>query len=198
MSILTENQIRGRARTQTINLSRGGYTKSASTILLEAKASQEAKREFDIFLSHSVLDAEIVLGTRLTLEDYGYSVYVDWLDDPQLDRKKVNSTTANQLRVRMNESRCLFYLTTQNSSQSRWMPWECGYMDAKKDKVAIFPVLTYSSESFFGVEYLGLYPYVSEDTQRYSQLKKIYINEDKNTYCLFDDWLTGSKPTKQT
>jgi len=34
-------------------------------------------------------DKELVLGVCLTLEDLGYSVYLDWRDDPTLDCRPV-------------------------------------------------------------------------------------------------------------
>jgi hypothetical protein len=46
------------------------------------------------------------------LEDLGYSVYLDWRDDPTLDRKRVSPATAAKLRERMSASKSLFYSTT--------------------------------------------------------------------------------------
>ena len=42
--------------------------------------------KFDIFLSHSFLDKAEVQGLYQELTDFGYSVYVDWVVDPHLDR----------------------------------------------------------------------------------------------------------------
>ena len=41
------------------------------------------------------------------------------------------------------------------------MPWELGYFDGIRGKVAVCPI-TYSS-SFEGREYLGLYPIMEKD-----------------------------------
>ena len=59
------------------------------------KASKLATR-FDVFLSHSINDAELVLGVKVLLEDMGKRVYVDWVDDPELDRNQVNKHTAER------------------------------------------------------------------------------------------------------
>lgn len=51
-----------------------------------------------------------------------HSVYVDWIDDTHLDRNNVDRETAGILKARMAHSRCLFYVTTENSPNSKWMP----------------------------------------------------------------------------
>ena len=38
------------------------------------------------------------------------------------------------------------------------MPWELGYFDALKQKVAILPLVNKSDDEYKGQEYLGLYP----------------------------------------
>ena len=131
-------------------------------MLNESIEKQASLRHFDIFLSHAFADAEVVLGIKLKLESYGNSVYVDWIDDPKLDRSSVNSDTAEVLKERMDDCSALFWATSDSSSQSKWMPWECGYFDGKKEKVAILPVTEERTNSYSGQEYLGLYPFVLE------------------------------------
>ena len=41
---------------------------------------------FDVFLSHARVDEDVVYGAKRELERYGFSVYVDWIVDTQLDR----------------------------------------------------------------------------------------------------------------
>jgi hypothetical protein len=62
--------------------------------------------KFDVFLSHSFLDAQLVGGTRNWLRDLGLSVYVYWIEDRQLDRESVTSETATLLRSRLQLSEC--------------------------------------------------------------------------------------------
>ncbi|HQP88909.1 MAG TPA: toll-Interleukin receptor, partial [Thermoanaerobaculia bacterium] len=153
-----------------------------------------AARPYDIFLSHSIRDAELVLGAKGALEDLRFSVYVDWIDDPQLDRSQVTARTAEQLRQRMRASRSLFFLTTTNASTSKWMPWECGYFDGQKEKVAIMPAPTAShDDSFVGQEYLGLYPYVLRANDA-KHVPTLWVHTAKNRYVRFDQWV--SKPGK--
>lgn len=121
-------------------------------------------REYDIFLSHSSLDKKLVLTLVDLFNEAGYSVYVDWIEDTQLDRSNVNKDTAQTLRGRMNHSKGLAYVATSNSTNSKWCPWELGYFDGKKNsRCCILPIM--ESNTFQGQEYLGLYPYI-----RYSKI----------------------------
>ncbi len=144
------------------------FSKSAATVLNETVATQSTAKTYDIFLSHSFKDAELILGVKLKLEDHGYDVYVDWVEDPKLDRSKVTRDTAETIRDRMNCCKSLFYSTTPSSSDSKWMPWECGYMDGKRSRSAILPLTHTGISTYEGQEYLGVYPYVVEgqDTER--------------------------------
>jgi hypothetical protein len=114
---------------------------------------------FDIFLSHSLQDAQIVLGIREILQRSGQRVYVDWIDDPLLDRSKVSAATASRLRERMNQCRSLVYAASESATNSKWMPWELGYFDGRKsaEAVAIMPIVSREGGSV-GQEYIDLYP----------------------------------------
>lgn len=134
---------------------------SYNDLLNESIKGQNLLSTYDVFLSHTVKDAKIVLGVKNWLEENGMKVYVDWIDDQQLDRSHVTSTTADTLRLRMRQSLSLLFIATDNSSQSKWMPWELGYFDGySSGKVAILPILDHEYEIFSGQEYLGIYPLV--------------------------------------
>lgn len=135
----------------------GGVTTSAARAELSHAAVTPSVRH-DIFLSHSIKDEILVLGLRNALTSMGVTVYVDWLDDPALDRTTVAPTTAVTLRQRMRSCRAMVYATSSNAAASRWMPWELGYFDGRHEqsKVAICPVAT-GADSFQGQEYLGIY-----------------------------------------
>ena len=64
-----------------------------------------------MFLSHSIRDATLILGLMGMLQASGLSVYVDWIEDAELDRENVNAATANRLRERMKTCRSLVYAT---------------------------------------------------------------------------------------
>ena len=131
---------------------------SADTVLRKS-ASTTSTGPFSLFLSHSSQDADAILGVKAYLESAGYTVYVDWIHDPQLDRSRVSAATARQLRARMNQCASLVYVSTPAASSSKWMPWELGYFDGRKtaEAVAILPLVDYQGQPV-GQEYLGLYP----------------------------------------
>jgi hypothetical protein len=138
---------------------------SAGTVrLAESELRQSATSSsvavYDIFLSHSIADAEVVFGIKTLLESDGVSVYVDWVDDPQLDRRAVTPTTAARLRARLNQCGYLLYATSESSPSSRWMPWELGYFDGRVGRIGILPLVATAGAGFTGAEYLGLYPWV--------------------------------------
>jgi hypothetical protein len=182
--LLTEAQVRAAAR-QTV----GRLHKSAGSILSEsARADSAYQDHFDIFLSHTIKDAEIVLGVAMILVDTGKTVYVDWIVDPQLDRSNVTPETARKLRNRMNQSDSLFYIHSKQSTSSRWMPWELGYFDGHNGNVAILPVVEEATDTFTGLEYLGLYPYVDVAGITNQNRRDVFINRNPREYKRFGVW----------
>ena len=188
MSLLTTSAVLARARRATVqNFSAG--------VLLEQQMKKQASvSQHDIFLAHAFDDKELILGVALTLEDLGYKVYLDWRDDPTLDRKNITSATAAKLRERMKASKCLFYSTTDNASTSRWMPWELGFKDGQNTRAAILPVQAVTPTGFKGQEYLGIYPYATQEQERNSHQEKLWIRRSSSCYVVFEEWLTGTEP----
>lgn len=193
MALITEAALRAEA-------ARLGFQKSSQVVLNEVVREQfstqkAAARSYDVFLSHSRLDSDFVLGLKLRLERAGCSVYVDWIDDPALDRSNVSPATADQLRSRMRSCKALLYAFSLLSSHSKWMPWELGYFDALRGKVAVVPLSGSSGvTSFNGQEYLGLYPYLDETKGNGTAGLRLWVNQDAKTYVLFEKWLTGTLP----
>src|SRR5437870_1783963 len=101
--------------------------KSAGLLLTEEAHAFSAAKRYDIFLSHSYDDGELIYGVKKLIEALGLTVYVDWIDDAKLDRSKVTVKTAALLRERMKTCSSLVYAHSANSPQSVWMPWELGY-----------------------------------------------------------------------
>lgn len=174
---------------------------------------------FDIFLSHSYNDKEMIPALKYKLEEMGYSVYVDWITDRLLSREDVNKKTAEVLQKRMQQSKCLVYATSENSQNSRWMPWELGYFDGIKSKmVGVLPIKKENSSfnsDFEGEEYLGLYFYITIDklsrvlqnepmamernalnkmVEEMNEVDKLFINEKFDKFILFEEWLKGNSP----
>jgi hypothetical protein len=139
----------------------------------------------------------MINGVRQILESEGLSVYIDWIDDPQLDRTHVTVTTAVVLRRRMKESKTFLYATSSNASESKWMPWEIGFFDGLGGgRIAIFPLVPSSTADFKGQEYLSLYPYIEKvtDARRYSH--EMGIRKTASTYIPLREFVAGSATTR--
>lgn len=199
MSLFTEQQLRLRA--QTVVGQTRTYSDSpefrAKRFINEAKnvqLSAATTKIYDIFLSHSTTDSEQVLGLKLILEDLGYSVYVDWIDDPQLDRSKVTKATADTLRERMKSCKALFYAYSVNATSSKWMPWELGYFDGVKQKAALLPIRqsTYNNtDSYTGSEYLGLYYYIVMNPDMDGKTE-LWVHETETKYIVYTGWIDSN------
>lgn len=140
------------------------FTTDSKRVLREEVRSATNHDRFDIFLSHASKDAELILGVKALLEDQGFKVYVDWVEDAQADRTKVDRENADLLRRRMRQSNSLIWVATSAASESKWMPWELGYFDGfRPDQVAVMPLVDNPGATFKGQEYLALYPVVGKD-----------------------------------
>lgn len=160
MAFLTLQEVRNKARSKT---STGLESREALNRQFQFD-SINLDKTYDIFLSHAFLDAEAIYGLKITLEEAGFSVYVDWYEDSHLDRGKITKKTAEIIRKRMKSCKSLIYAITENSGDSKWMVWELGYFDGFRGKVAILGLTENSGDSFKSQEFLELYPFV----QRYS------------------------------
>jgi hypothetical protein len=164
MALFSLSELRERGASRLRTESYLGASRTASQKLANESTAYKSDRTYDIFLSHSALDAEVIYGLKIELESKGFSVYVYWIEDPQA-RETVDAATAAKLKARMHSCIGLLYAASANASTSRWMPWELGYFDGVKNRVAVAPIegnnQTYYFKGFKGQEYLDLYPYVS-------------------------------------
>ncbi len=187
MAYLTETEVRNRAANITQKVQ-----KSAGRILDEVYVPDN--QIFDVFLSYSSAESEdILLGVKAMLEERELSVYIDKYNDPQLTPESVTPETAEILRRRMQNSKALLYVYSQNSKKSRWMPWELGYFDGLKGTVGIIPVTRNQETTFKGEEYLNLYPYVDIATITGTNKPQLWINKSANTYAQLANWVKGSE-----
>lgn len=178
------------------------FEREARSSLLQLQAHSVGVAHFDIFLSHAYRDKAVVIGTYQKLRNLGFSVYVDWIYDTKIDRSNVDYSTAELLRQRMRQCDSLLYMTTSNSDQSKWMPWECGYFDAHDRRVpndghvAILPVLEQTDQTFIGREYLGLYCWTDVDSGARPASRALNIHRAKALYpsVKFDPWVRGNWP----
>lgn len=176
--------------------SKGLFEKSGEILYKSAVYEFSTQQKFDIFLSHSFQDAEVIHGLKLFIEStFNLSVYVDWIDDPLLDRSKVTRNTADRLRLQMNNSRTLLVAYSEALPTSRWVPWEIGYFDSNNGKIATIPItkdISYSEE-FQGQEYLGLYSYGVRGKNKRGD-EAIWIQNSPDEYVPLTEWVNGTEP----
>lgn len=191
MTFITEQQIR--ERFQQARRQSNVRSFSASTVLNEERQIADSTKSFDIFLSHSSDDNEFVAGIKLFLQDFGFTVYVDW-NDPELNPNNVTPATAAILRARMSHCKSLIYAYSDNAKSSRWMPWELGYFDGLKNSmVAVLPILSDFRKSIQGSEYVGLYYVIDFAKINGTDQRSLWVN-DGTKYVNLSDWLKGDKP----
>ena len=195
MALFTEQQIRARfEREKRMRNSRGYRYFSATEALNEGRIIDSVK-QYDIFLSHSSKDKELIAGLKLILEDLGYSIYVDWNDDA-LDPNEVSPETAKVLRERMKQCKSLVYAFSENAANSKWMPWELGYFDGlKNSRVAVLPISQTAKNAYKGSEYVGVYFVVQIARISGTTKDAIWIYDD-DRYVIYDSWLRGNNPSK--
>lgn len=166
---------------------------SADAVLERRTISISDRDVFDIFLSHSFRDAPVILAIAELLESQGVRVYVDWLVDRQLDRSKVNATTAALLRKRMEQCRSLIFATSTSSPSSKWMPWELGYFDGLRgSRIAIMPIEEHEIPGKYGQEYLELYPAIEKLPAVGGGTVVAAVRTDRKAYMRLHDFAAGS------
>ena len=145
---------------------------------------------YDLFISHSFKDKDLIIGLYHLFDRAGYNVYIDWIDDSLLSRDNVTDKTAAIIRQRIRQSKGLSYIATANITSSKWCPWELGVSDGMHGRACILPVLY---GIFKGQEYLGLYPYLEYRDSSEALRADFYIHSHKDSSrCIsLRSWLNG-------
>lgn len=152
----SELRVNGRQRVASSGLP------TTDDVFVRMEAAWTPTKEFDVFLSHSYLDQQAILGIVQIFAEAGVSVYVDWIVDHELDRSAVTRDTAELLRQRMTQCKSMIFATSTSSPASKWMPWELGFFDGRfGDRISIMPIDD-SVPGAYGQEYLGLYPAIQK------------------------------------
>lgn len=139
-----------------------------------------------VFLSYRRKDKEYVKPIVDLLHDLRVNVYIDYLDEKLPDTP--SSTTAELLRNRIKKSDKFIMVSTPNSKDSKWIPWELGLGDGFNgyENVIVLPV-TNNMDIWREQEYFEIYGYVKEVNSRdgnkkdwaifYPDLKSIWLSD---------------------
>jgi hypothetical protein len=176
MAFITRSQIQA--------YERGISIANESVVSLQAKAAalNSASAQATIFLSHSSKDRELIKPAIAFLRSHGVSVYVDWMDEGMPDI--VSGETAKRIKDKIRQQKKFMVMVTENSKDSRWVPWELGFADPVKgmEHIAILPIS--DNGSFVQNEYMKIYPKI----QMVSDVWWVWI-DDPTSLTRLTDWL---------
>lgn len=150
MAFITRAQIEGYQRGFSVV---NEYVAAAQR---KAVALNAASADMTIFLSHSHKDRDLIEPSIAFLRSHGVKVYVDWMDEGMPDA--ISGETAKKIKNKILEQKKFLVMVTENSKDSRWVPWELGYADPVKgmNHIATFPIAEKSD--FTQNEYMKIYP----------------------------------------
>jgi hypothetical protein len=141
--------------------SRGAVATTAVHMLQTHAASFVDLQRCDILLSHSLKDAELLLGVKALLEDQGLSVHLNWSIDEPISRNDISPEMAARIKRRMRSAEAMLFVTADHYPNAKWVSWELGYFEGMQDgRVAILPLVQAQGASFSPREYFALYPVV--------------------------------------
>lgn len=125
----------------------------------EAMDAKGKQPQYDVFLSHSTKDKNLIKKIRRYLEDNnGLSVYIDWDEDEGTHRDDI----ADVVRTAMKRSKTFLVVKTENSDESSWVSWETGFYDnLDSNKIGVLlvedPEKGFTRDTFNHQEYLKNY-----------------------------------------
>jgi hypothetical protein len=173
----------------------GGFVKRLDETARTNLRDQAEKRspQGATFLSHSSKDDDLVSGAVRILEIHGASVYLD-KKDPELP-PYTNKDTAATLRSRIEQSKKFVLLASENSRESKWVPWELGIADGYKNRrqIALFPAVEATDRTAWtSWEYLGLYDHIVWGKLKgYEKNVWMVWDDTSNTATELSKWLKG-------
>lgn len=103
--------------------------------------SVESKKKYDIFISHSYLDKDLVKNMKNTLNFLNLSCYYDWTSDQDfLKRNLISDYTKEVLKKRIEQSKALILILTHNviadgEITSEWIKMEIEHAKSVGKKI---------------------------------------------------------------
>lgn len=142
----------------------------------------EHMKSYDLFLSHSSIDSDLLVEIKNILNHKNINVYIDWVcDRTALKRELTNQDTAKVIIERLKSAKALLYVHTQNSQNSRWTPWELGYFHALRGKICV-----YVPDNDEILPYMEIYPKAVLNN------KEFYVKTEKGQIPILS-WINGKE-----
>ena len=121
-------KFKGKQHAYQIEKSTFDGTPQALVKKLQNKKSVQRIKCYDLFISHSSQDTSYVRQVIDAANVGGLNCYVDWTSDNDfLKRSMVSNYTKEVLKVRMQQSKKLLYLSSDKSRKSPWVSFEVDY-----------------------------------------------------------------------
>ncbi|EIV8488669.1 toll/interleukin-1 receptor domain-containing protein [Vibrio vulnificus] len=146
---------------------RSAANRSGRFVVAKSLNEALAKNQQTAFLCHSHKDHELAKGLQVLMKENGWDLYIDWEDSEMPSTP--NRETAHRIKTKIKTNEWFLFLATNNSTQSRWCPWEIGFADSAKgyEKVLIIPTED-DSGRWYGNEYLQLYKKMDEGSNSFT------------------------------
>lgn len=112
----------------------------------------QSKKVFDVFISHSYKDEMIVREIIKIMNKYKFHCYCDWVSDNDfLKRSLASEYTAEVLKKRIEQSRKILFVQTENSTEgaeitSSWIQMELKYSSEIGKKIYLLNLSSTQSE----------------------------------------------------
>lgn len=166
---------------------RSAAGRSGQTTYIKNLSEALSKKKKTAFLCHSHKDEHLALGLQILMAENGWDLYIDWQDNemPETPDKR----TAEKIKNRISSLNIFLFLATENSTSSRWCPWEIGYADSVKGYDHLFIIPTEDDYGrWHGNEYLQLYKKITEASDKTTGKKGYAVFEpgkNKGTWVQF-------------
>lgn len=106
-------------------------------------SKEQLLKEYDYFISHSSKDSESVQSLIVAENQQKKNVFCDWINDVDyLKRHLVCDATLKVIERRMEQSRALIFVESENSINSIWCKYELNYFSELKK-----PIFTITKEN---------------------------------------------------
>lgn len=89
---------------------------------------EQQLKEFDFFISHSSKDGKAVQELITYQNENGKNIFCDWINDSDyLKRNLLCKATLNVIELRLQQSKNLVFVESENSKNSVWCKYELNY-----------------------------------------------------------------------
>ena len=91
-------------------------------------SKEQLIKSYDFFISHSSVDYATVQSLIQYLNANGNNIYCDWINDNDyLKRKLVGKATLSVIEKRLQQSKAIIFVISDNSLDSNWCKYELNY-----------------------------------------------------------------------